>query len=62
MVNDPVNLETILSTRFEDFGLGARREGLLPLLGEGISHRMASRGVTPGNYYGDNSLGLRRAS
>jgi cytochrome P450 len=36
MVNDPVNLETILSTRFEDFGLGARREGLLPLLGEGI--------------------------
>ncbi|KAL2203576.1 hypothetical protein CC79DRAFT_1399903 [Sarocladium strictum] len=36
IVNDPVNLETILFTRFEDFGLGARREGLLPLLGEGI--------------------------
>lgn len=36
IITDPVNIEAILSTRFEDFGLGSRRAGLLPLLGEGI--------------------------
>jgi len=36
MTIDPKNIEAILSTRFEDFGLGSRREGLYPLLGEGI--------------------------
>lgn len=36
MTTDPKNIEAILSTRFEDFGLGSRREGLFPLLGEGI--------------------------
>ncbi|KAJ0310983.1 uncharacterized protein N0V96_008802 [Colletotrichum fioriniae] len=35
-ITDPVNIEAILSTRFEDFGLGSRRMGLMPLLGEGI--------------------------
>ncbi|KAH8170137.1 cytochrome p450 domain-containing protein [Sarocladium implicatum] len=33
---DPENLEALLNSRFEDFGLGSRRMGLLPLLGEGI--------------------------
>ncbi|KAH6643417.1 n-alkane-inducible cytochrome P450 [Truncatella angustata] len=36
IVTDPVNLNTILDTNFDDFGLGSRRIGLLPLLGEGI--------------------------
>ncbi|KAK1498277.1 cytochrome P450 [Colletotrichum tamarilloi] len=36
IITDPVNIEAILSTRFEDFGLGSRRIGLMPLLGEGI--------------------------
>ncbi|KAK7952489.1 uncharacterized protein PG986_008217 [Apiospora aurea] len=36
MVHDPVNIEAILNSRFEDFELGSRRMGLLPLLGEGI--------------------------
>lgn len=36
IITDPINIETILSTRFEDFGLGSRRMGLMPLLGEGI--------------------------
>lgn len=36
IITDPFNIETILSTRFEDFGLGCRRMGLMPLLGEGI--------------------------
>ncbi|TAQ86300.1 hypothetical protein B7494_g5374 [Chlorociboria aeruginascens] len=36
ITTDPKNIETILSTRFEDYGLGARRIGTLPLLGEGI--------------------------
>jgi len=36
IITDPVNIEAILSTRFEDFGLGCRRMGLMPLLGEGI--------------------------
>ena len=33
---DPENVEAILSTRFEDYTLGARRLAGLPLLGEGI--------------------------
>ncbi|KAG7042628.1 cytochrome P450, partial [Colletotrichum scovillei] len=36
IITDPVNIEAILSTRFEDFNLGSRRMGLMPLLGEGI--------------------------
>jgi cytochrome P450 len=36
LTTDPKNIEAVLSTRFEDFGLGSRREGLPPLLGEGI--------------------------
>lgn len=36
ILTDPVNLNAILDTNFDDFGLGARRIGLLPLLGEGI--------------------------
>jgi cytochrome P450 len=36
IINDPKNIEAILSTRFEDYGLGSRRIGGLPLLGEGI--------------------------
>lgn len=36
VTTDPENLEALLSTRFEDFDLGSRRMGLLPLLGEGI--------------------------
>ncbi|KAL9601248.1 MAG: hypothetical protein Q9219_002653 [cf. Caloplaca sp. 3 TL-2023] len=36
ITTDPRNIEAILSTRFEDFGLGSRRAGLLPMLGEGI--------------------------
>lgn len=36
MTTDPKNIEAILSTRFKNFGLGSRREGLFPLLGEGI--------------------------
>ncbi|KAK8036066.1 hypothetical protein PG991_002139 [Apiospora marii] len=36
IITDPVNIEAILNSRFEDFGLGSRRMGLLPLLGEGI--------------------------
>ncbi|KAI8961455.1 cytochrome P450 [Daldinia sp. FL1419] len=34
--SDPNNIETILSTRFEDYGLGSRRLASAPLLGEGI--------------------------
>ena len=33
---DPENVEAILSTRFEDYGLGSRRLAFWPLLGEGI--------------------------
>ncbi|KAJ5752808.1 Cytochrome P450 E-class CYP52 [Penicillium odoratum] len=33
---DPKNVESILSTKFEDWCLGSRRAGLMPLLGEGI--------------------------
>ncbi|CAF9938570.1 hypothetical protein IMSHALPRED_000851 [Imshaugia aleurites] len=33
---DPMNLEAMLSTRFEDFGMGFRRQALLPFIGEGI--------------------------
>ena len=33
---DPENIEAILSTHFEDYGLGSRRLAWLPLLGEGI--------------------------
>lgn len=33
---DPENIETILSTRFDDYGLGNRRVASFPLLGEGI--------------------------
>ncbi|KAJ9143080.1 cytochrome P450 [Pleurostoma richardsiae] len=36
IVTDPANVEAILSTRFDDFGMGCRRPGLYPLLGEGI--------------------------
>jgi cytochrome P450 len=36
MTIDPKNIEAILSTRFEDWGLGSRSQGLFPLLGEGI--------------------------
>ncbi|KAH6672294.1 cytochrome P450 [Halenospora varia] len=36
VTHDPQNLETILSTRFEDYTVGARREGLFPMIGEGI--------------------------
>ncbi|KAK9421291.1 putative N-alkane-inducible cytochrome P450 [Seiridium unicorne] len=36
IITDPVNLSAILDTNFEDFSLGSRRIGLLPLLGEGI--------------------------
>ncbi|KAF2096846.1 cytochrome P450 [Rhizodiscina lignyota] len=36
MTTDPKNIESILSTHFEDWGLGSRRGGLFPLLGEGI--------------------------
>ncbi|KAF9875098.1 cytochrome P450 CYP4/CYP19/CYP26 subfamilies protein [Colletotrichum karsti] len=36
IITDPVNIEAILNSRFEDFVLGSRREGLFPLLGEGI--------------------------
>ncbi|CAG8900248.1 unnamed protein product [Penicillium egyptiacum] len=33
---DPKNVESILSTNFEDWCLGSRRPGLMPMLGEGI--------------------------
>lgn len=33
---DPKNVETVLNTNFEDYSLGVRRDGLYPLLGEGI--------------------------
>ncbi|KAI1357977.1 cytochrome P450 [Xylaria arbuscula] len=33
---DPANIETILSTKFEDYGLGSRPLASYPLLGEGI--------------------------
>jgi cytochrome P450 len=33
---DPENVEAILSTKFEDYGLGSRRLAGFPLLGEGI--------------------------
>ncbi|KAF2120036.1 n-alkane-inducible cytochrome P450 [Lophiotrema nucula] len=33
---DPENIEAILSTKFEDYGLGSRRLAFMPLLGEGI--------------------------
>ncbi|KAK0724222.1 cytochrome P450 [Lasiosphaeris hirsuta] len=33
---DPVNIEAIISTNFEDYGLGSRRSAFLPLIGEGI--------------------------
>jgi cytochrome P450 len=36
VTTDPENVETILSTRFEDYGLGSRRVAGVPLLGEGI--------------------------
>ncbi|KAL8942225.1 MAG: hypothetical protein Q9211_001492 [Gyalolechia sp. 1 TL-2023] len=36
LTTDPRNLESMLSTRFEDWGLGTRRAGLFPMLGEGI--------------------------
>jgi cytochrome P450 len=36
MTTDPKNIESILSTRFEDWGLGSRSAGLYPLLGNGI--------------------------
>ncbi|KAL8818041.1 MAG: hypothetical protein Q9223_003245 [Gallowayella weberi] len=36
LTTDPRNIESMLSTRFDDWGMGSRRAGLLPLLGEGI--------------------------
>jgi cytochrome P450 len=33
---EPVNLETILSTKFKDFGMGPRRQIMFPLFGDGI--------------------------
>lgn len=36
IVTDPVNIEAVLNSQFEDFVSGSRREGLFPLLGEGI--------------------------
>lgn len=36
ITTDPENIETILSTQFDDYGLGARRVASFPLLGEGI--------------------------
>lgn len=36
LTTDPENIETILSTRFEDYCLGSRRLATLPVLGEGI--------------------------
>ncbi|KAI1376215.1 n-alkane-inducible cytochrome P450 [Hypoxylon crocopeplum] len=36
ILTDPANIEAILDKNFEDFGLGCRRQGLFPLLGEGI--------------------------
>lgn len=36
LVTDPRNVESLLSTRFEDWGMGSRSDGLRPLLGEGI--------------------------
>ncbi|KAA6414009.1 MAG: cytochrome p450 alkane [Lasallia pustulata] len=34
--NDPKNIESVLSTQFENFGLGARSANFRPLLGHGI--------------------------
>ncbi|KAH9905398.1 n-alkane-inducible cytochrome P450 [Xylariomycetidae sp. FL2044] len=36
ITTDPANIETILSTNFDDFGLGNRRVASFPMLGEGI--------------------------
>ncbi|PSN66381.1 cytochrome P450 [Corynespora cassiicola Philippines] len=36
MTTDPKNIESLLSTNFEDWGLGSRVGGLFPLLGQGI--------------------------
>ncbi|KAL8662719.1 MAG: hypothetical protein Q9202_004504 [Teloschistes flavicans] len=33
---DPENVEAILSSRFDDFGVGKRRESMFPFIGEGI--------------------------
>ncbi|KAI1370786.1 cytochrome P450 [Hypoxylon crocopeplum] len=38
--SNPDNIETILSTRFEDYGLGSRRLASDPLLGEGIFNKL----------------------
>lgn len=36
ILTDPVNVEAVTNSRFDDFTLGCRRMGLFPLLGEGI--------------------------
>ncbi|RDW69225.1 hypothetical protein BP6252_08245 [Coleophoma cylindrospora] len=36
VTHDPENIETMLSTRFEDYGFGPRRDAFFALLGEGI--------------------------
>lgn len=36
ITTDPRNIETILSTRFEDYGMGTRTLALMPFLREGI--------------------------
>ena len=36
VTHDPENIETMLSTRFEDYGFGPRRDAFYRLLGEGI--------------------------
>ncbi|APA06311.1 hypothetical protein sscle_01g010810 [Sclerotinia sclerotiorum 1980 UF-70] len=33
---DPVNVQAIIVSHFEDYGLGSRREGFYPMIGEGI--------------------------
>lgn len=33
---DPVNIDTVLSAQFKDYGMGVRRQNFFPLLGDGI--------------------------
>ena len=36
VTTDPENVEAVLSSRFDDFGMGMRRDALFPFVGEGI--------------------------
>lgn len=36
IITDPVNIKAVTTTCFEDYAMGSRRLGLLPLLGDGI--------------------------